>query len=103
MTLEELRALAEKATPGPWKCRKSLHGNKYRTVQFDQKSWNESMYTTSELEPGDARLIAACSPQTILALIDVAEAAAGFVAANPGLNGTGPLRGEVDKLSEALK
>lgn len=79
-TLEEL---ARKATPGPWKSRKSLHGNRYRTVQFDQGPQRAAMYTSSELLPGDAAHIAACSPSVILELI--AEVRAVLAQQGPGL------------------
>ncbi len=71
--LERLETLAKAATPGPWKVRKSLHGNKYKTVQFDKGPQETSMYTTSELEPADARHIATFSPSTILELIALAR------------------------------
>ena len=73
--LDALEALAKKATPGPWKCRKSYYGNLYRVVQFDKGPPETSMYTTSELEPGDARFIAALDPNTVLKIIAEARKA----------------------------
>lgn len=42
-------------TPGPWKVRKSIHGERYAVVQIGA----DENYTTLELEPADANLIAA--------------------------------------------
>lgn len=67
--LDELEKLALAATPGPWKSKPSVHGNKYRTVKLDQKPLHECLYTTSELEPADANFIAALNPSDVLALI----------------------------------
>ena len=79
-TLADLRALAEQATPGPW--HSILPGDvrwserhKYRCVAFGKR---DSAYTTSALQPPDARYIAACSPEVITALVVVAEAAEGM-------------------------
>ena len=67
----ELRALAEKATPGPWK-----HGPLYWEV------WNlhadgtlDSRVAGSWLLPDDGAYIAAVDPQSILALLDDLDAA----------------------------
>lgn len=73
--LDTLEASAKAATKGPWKSRKSVYGNKYRTVQFDKGPQETAMYTTSELEPADARFIAAAYPERILAIIRVVRAA----------------------------
>jgi hypothetical protein len=50
-------------TPGPWKVRKSPHGRRYLCVQIGK----DEAYTTLELEPADARLIAA-APDLLAAL-----------------------------------
>ena len=42
-------------TPGPWKVIASPHGRGYRCVQIG----TDESYTTLEMLPGDARLIAA--------------------------------------------
>lgn len=42
-------------TPGPWKVIPSPHGDKYRCVQIGA----DEMYTTLEMLPADADLIAA--------------------------------------------
>lgn len=68
-----IRELARAATPGPWKCRKSVYGNKYRYVQFDKGAAETAMYTTSEMLPADAQLIAALDPSTVLGLCDEIE------------------------------
>lgn len=47
-------------TKGPWKVRKSCHGNKYKLVAFSCK--RDEVYTTLELEPDDAKfIVAACN------------------------------------------
>lgn len=50
-------------TPGPWKVIKSPHGPKYRCVQIGP----DDTYTTLEMMPADANLIAA-APE-LLALL----------------------------------
>jgi hypothetical protein len=50
-------------TPGPWKARKSPHGPRYLCVQIGK----DEAYTTLELEPADARLMAA-APEMLAAL-----------------------------------
>jgi hypothetical protein len=50
-------------TPGPWKVRKSPYGPRYLCVQIGK----DDRYTTSELEPADARLMAA-APEMLAAL-----------------------------------
>jgi hypothetical protein len=52
-------------TPGVWIVRKSMHGPKYRCVQIGK----DESYTTSELEPDDAKLMAA-SPLMLEALLE---------------------------------
>jgi hypothetical protein len=52
-------------TPGPWKVRKSPHGPRYLCVQIGK----DEAYTTLELEPADARLMAA-APKLLEALRD---------------------------------
>ena len=81
--LERLRALAEKATPGPWE----VQSPKVRTSAFvgaprfgyvcnapvPASDWNMEFNATSQARRNVA-FIAACDPQTILALLDrVAE------------------------------
>ena len=44
-----------KHTPGPWKTIPSPHGRKYRCVQFGA----DDSYTSLEMLPADARLVAA--------------------------------------------
>jgi hypothetical protein len=51
---DAIRARLNKTTPGPWRDRKSVHGNQYRYVQIGK----EPDYTTLEIKPADARFIA---------------------------------------------
>jgi hypothetical protein len=55
--------MSAKHTPGPWKVRASPHGKRYACVQIGR----DEAYTTLELEPADARLIAA-APELLEAL-----------------------------------
>jgi hypothetical protein len=74
---EEVKRLGEKATPGAWRHRKSVHGSKYRYVQVGA----DESYTTLELLPADAAFIAqsrTAAPllaSAVLALVEVARAA----------------------------
>jgi hypothetical protein len=52
-------------TPGPWRVRASPHGKRYACVQLGR----DKDYTTLELEPADARLIAA-APELLEACKD---------------------------------
>ena len=65
LDLDSLERLARKATPGRWKTIKSIHGPKCLCVQYGK----DENYASCEMEPGDARFIAACNPQTVLELI----------------------------------
>lgn len=56
-------------TPGPWKVIPSPHGPRYACVQIGENP----DYTTLELEPTDARLIAA-APDMLAALQAIREA-----------------------------
>jgi len=73
---EELRRLAEAATPGPWR---AANGKGSAVVVTDDPQHNCAIYLnvrtcehdeTVERWQADARLIAACSPSTITALLD---------------------------------
>ena len=46
---------SEPFTPGPWAVVPSIHGSEYLCVQIG----SDKMYTTTEILPADARLIAA--------------------------------------------
>lgn len=79
MNLSELRKLAEEATPGPWEAQSPTGGRRldwYIDTHYNQDGpepvWADD-YPVSE---DDARFIAALDPQTVLRLLDVAEAAA---------------------------
>jgi hypothetical protein len=72
MTLAELRSLAKAATPGPWHVHRQPTG-------FTPRSWwleSEAEVDIADIERDpDAAYIAAASPDVVLALIAVAEAA----------------------------
>lgn len=53
-------------TPGTWLAKPSIHGNEYMYVQMGE----DETYTTLEVHPADARLIAA-APDMLSALNDV--------------------------------
>lgn len=55
--------MSEHHTPEPWTVRESIHGPRYAVVQMG----DDENYTTLELEPADARLIAA-APKMLDAL-----------------------------------
>ena len=57
-----------KHTPGPWMVRRSPHGKRYLCVQMGR----DENYTTLELEPADARLIAA-APELLFELQEILE------------------------------
>ena len=60
-------------TPRPWKVVKPVHGGRYLCVQIG----DDAAYTTLELEPSDAYLIAA-SPD-LLSALRIAESALEYV------------------------
>ena len=70
MTLAELRALCERATPGPWKSVRNSQ-RPFKHVIFDGRPDRDAMYTTSPLESHDADFIAAARTW-LPALIEVA-------------------------------
>jgi len=80
--MDDLRKLAEAATPGPWKfdddamgCR-AIKGGK--SGSHKQAQYTEIAYTVGlsndERDRANAAYIAACSPDRILNLLDVVEA-----------------------------
>jgi hypothetical protein len=70
MTLDDLAALADRATPGPWKSiRCETPG--YRHMAFSRK--RDEPYTIGPALPADTAYLAACSPEVIKALVAVAE------------------------------
>lgn len=105
--LERLRALAEKATPGPWKidpaCR-PVGGDYWGII------WNgptvvccTGKYTHVRCHnyEGDTAYIAACSPEVVAAFVDLAVAADQTVNA-PDVTGPGVLRDALAALRGAL-
>lgn len=79
MTLTELRELAERATPGPW----AVFTDDYDkgTLFIGPTNQDEGhYYVTGNIDSNpDALLIAACSPETVKALIDAIPADPWFV------------------------
>jgi hypothetical protein len=66
-------------TPGPWKDKPSIHGNQYRYVQIGK----DETYTTLEVLPADAKLIAAAPDlrdalEGLLAEVDAMTARTGW-------------------------
>lgn len=61
-----LRELAEKATPGPWD---AFSGERFGDVLSDPDG-DGARFVICEQSGSDAPYIAACDPQTILALLD---------------------------------
>lgn len=68
--LAAIKRRAEAATPGPWRDRPSVHGNRFRYVLIDKAE----EYSTLELQPNDARFIAHAR-EDIPALLDALSAA----------------------------
>ena len=90
MNLDELRKVAEAATPGPWHAEK-----KPSSLECDGKTFDAWMvYTDDDLASGfwayegdaDMEHIATFDPPTVLALLDVTEAASNLDA-HIALNG----------------
>ena len=69
MTLTEFRALAERATPGPWSAYKDSDG----FGGYDWTVGEDIEKVAQHLEKDDAAWIAAASPTAIIALIDRLE------------------------------
>ncbi len=66
-----------KHTPGPWHAKPSMHGKRYKYVQIGK----DESYTTLELAPADARLIAA-APDLLEAVKELTDQLA-LVAKDP--------------------
>ena len=76
MNLEELKAKAEAATPGPW----AVHPNRPYSVDSIEGDGELAVYVCTtggwaDCDVPNAAFIAAANPQTVLALVKVAEAA----------------------------
>ncbi len=63
--------MSEQHTPGPWHAKPSMHGKKYKYVQIGK----DESYTTLEVLPADARLIAAAPDllEALRAVVSVAD------------------------------
>lgn len=104
LSLSTLENLCKEATHGKWRSCKSIHGNRYRYVQFGK----DDTYTTLEIEPADADFIAGAQPKTVLALLKVCRAAKRlYVELNSPCTAfpddDGDLDAAEDELGEALK
>lgn len=105
MNLLELKTLAEKATPGPWKCeigqrawRLFCHGKTAYGKHFEEYNgaWAlldqvDSINGTKEFQQNNAQFIAAANPQTILKLIEAIESAKLHLACITGSFGMEPV------------
>jgi hypothetical protein len=85
--MEAMRAAAEKATPGLWKCGSELNhlvfvGNGLKNV-YDLRGQPEVDGSIDgynfAVRPKDGPFIAQCSPQNILSLLDAVEELVGAV------------------------
>ncbi len=72
-----LRALAQQATPGPWEPREVQPWHATDVLQA-LRARDGGQLVICEHAGTDAAFIAACDPQTILALLDAVEAARPF-------------------------
>lgn len=80
--VERLRSLAEKATPGPWSLDYDHRdGGAHQIIyQYQGRTLTLAFMSTSsddddDSSDHDAAFVAACDPQTILALLDALSAA----------------------------
>lgn len=110
MTMDELKALAEKATPGPY----CGYAREQETASQFPSHWiwlrgPEHAYVDKGvplLTPANGRYIAALSPAVVIALVDVAKAAANTHVAFTNINGRRVLDNlaeKVNALTAALK
>jgi len=91
---KELRELAEKATPGPWK-----REGRYIKVNMQQPVVCE---VESRESRDNAAFIAAANPQTILALLQELEEARGLLAeASVAIKGLGYINPDWEKAARA--
>jgi len=63
--LDQLRKLAEKASPGPWRCNDHLPGNEVLTYHEQ-----DAVVVAFDMRCQDARFIAAANPAVVIALLD---------------------------------
>jgi hypothetical protein len=79
MTTDELRTIAQAATPGPWVAIGAeifLGVTRYEVVFGEEVPvYAGRIYDEGGHSDEDAALIAACSPDRVLAMLDVIEAA----------------------------
>jgi hypothetical protein len=71
-----LREAAEKATPGPWRTEPCGTPNCWcEVVVSDVQDQEECIFPSGSAAKADAQFIAAANPQTVIALLDVVDAA----------------------------
>ena len=93
--LQELRRIAEAATPGPWEVvGLSGYGGLY-ALRMPHRSGRTWYGVECIKRREDAKYFAACDPDTILALLDERDALADALAAVMKLNGATPKRSMV--------
>ena len=81
----QLRALAEKATPGPWTIELGEDGDEFSCYIFGQIPSGSTIVAFVEHED-EAKYIAAADPATILSLLDLADRHAALVSAVKAAN-----------------
>jgi hypothetical protein len=106
VSVQALRELAQKATPSPWQIAQSEVIGIVQREDREEGIWYGRDLVEcvgDEDDPqavADAYFIAACDPQTVLALLDVAEAAYVFLNAE---NNDPRIEGYFKALGEALQ
>lgn len=73
--LQELKALAEKATPGPWEIKENKDHRGSYFVYALRKTKVKDFFLPYSISKDNAEHIAACSPDRILSLLDRLEKA----------------------------
>ncbi len=69
-----LRALAQQATKGPWRIGGNVITDDLDVIAMENPTKMRYVVARTGRRPDDAAFIAACDPQTILALLDAVEA-----------------------------
>jgi hypothetical protein len=73
--VSDLRQLAEKATPGPWRVTRETVGHEAANILYGSPEMRLATVIAGPTALDDAEFIAACSPERVLAMLDVIEAA----------------------------
>lgn len=72
-SIAELRAICERATPGPWKCQIPAMTGEWPTGKIKPLKIKGRLYGHPMLPINDAEYIAALNPSTVKALLDDLE------------------------------